>query len=124
MTFVSHIVLMKPRPDLSFADREAFVAAFERAAREIPSIRGVRVGRRITHGASYETDADAAEFVAVIDFDDLAGLQAYLRHPAHDELGARFGVSLSWASVLDFEVGGIEALRAGGFLEKADRADG
>ena len=114
---VTHIVLMKPRADLSSAEREAFVAAFERALREIPSIRGVRVGRRVVHGAGYEQSAPDAEYVAAIDFDDLAALQAYLRHPAHEALGARFGTSLSWALVADFEVGGIEALRAGGLLQ-------
>jgi Stress responsive A/B Barrel Domain len=71
MTAISHLVLMKPRPGLSPADRDALVAAFERAAREIPSIRGIRVGRRITHGAGYE-QPDAADYLAVIDFDDLA----------------------------------------------------
>ena len=114
---VTHLVLMKPRPDLSSAEREAFVAAFEGALREIPSIRSVRVGRRIVHGAAYEQSSPNANYVASIDFDDLAALQAYLRHPAHEELGARFGTSLSWALVADFEVGGIEALRAGGLLQ-------
>lgn len=108
---------MKPRADLSSAERDAFVAAFERALRDIPSIRGVRVGRRIVHGAAYEQSAPNAEYLAAIDFDDLAGLQAYLRHPAHEALGARFGTSLSWALVADFEAGGIEALRAGGLLQ-------
>jgi hypothetical protein len=109
---VTHIVLMKPRPDLSPADRQSFVAAFARALREIPTIRGVRIGRRIRHGAGYEqTSPDAADFLAAIDFDDLAGLQTYLRHPAHDEVGARFGHSLSAALVYDFEVGGVEELR-------------
>ena len=108
---------MTPRCDLSSAEREAFVAAFERALREIPAIRSVRVGRRILHGAGYEQSAPNAAYVAAIDFDDLAALQAYLRHPAHDELGAHFGTSLSWALVADFEVGGIEALRAGGLLQ-------
>jgi hypothetical protein len=108
---LTHLVLMKPRADLSEADRQAFVAAFERALLEIPSIRHVRVGRRITHGAGYEqTSVDAADFLAAIDFDDLAGLQAYLRHPAHQELGARFGQSLSAALVYDFEMGGVEEL--------------
>jgi len=114
---LTHLVLMKPRPDLSVADRAALVDAFERAIREIESVRNVRVGRRIVHGAGYEQTApDIAEFVAVIDFDDLAGLQAYLRHPAHDELGTRFGQSLRSAVVYDFEVGGIEDLRAGRFF--------
>jgi hypothetical protein len=35
---------------------------------------------------------------------------AHLRHPAHEELGARFGQSLSSALVYDFEVGEMEVL--------------
>ena len=109
---VSHIVLMKPRADLSVDGRAAFVDAFERAIREIPTVRTVRIGRRVTHGAGYEqTSPDAADYLAVIDFDDLAGLQTYLRHPAHDELGARFGQSLSAATVYDFEWGNRGATR-------------
>jgi hypothetical protein len=112
---VSHVVLMKPRPDLTAAARTALVDAFERAVREIPTVRGVRIGRRIAHGAGYEASApDTADYLAIIEFDDLAGLQAYLRHPAHEQLGARFGDSLSAALVYDFEVGGMDALRAGG----------
>jgi Stress responsive A/B Barrel Domain len=108
---VSHVVMMKPRLDLSADDRRALVAAFERAIREIPTVRAVRVGRRLVHGAGYEQTApDAADYLIVIDFDDLEGLQTYLRHPAHEQLGARFGQSLSAALVYDFEVGGIEEL--------------
>src|SRR5437773_12439842 len=108
---VSHVVLMKPRADLSAAERRAFVAAFERAIREIPSIHGVRIGRRVKHGAGYEAAApDAADYLATIDFDDLAGLQAYLGHSAHEELGARFGQSLTSALVYDFEIGALQDL--------------
>ena len=102
---VTHVVFMKPRLDLSIADRRALVAAFERATREIPSVRSVRVGRRVKHDAGYEAAAPDADYLALLDFDDLAGLQAYLSHPAHHELGARFGQSLSSAWVCDFEVG-------------------
>jgi hypothetical protein len=108
---------MKPRADLSAHERTAFVEAFERAVRDIPTVRGVRVGRRVRHGASYEPAAPDADYVAIIDFNDLAGLETYLRHPAHVELGAMFGQSLSSAMVYDFEVGGVEALHVGGFLE-------
>jgi hypothetical protein len=109
---LTHLVLMKPRPDLSVAERRALVDAFERAIREIPVVRGVRVGRRVVHGAGYEAAApDAVDFLIIIDFDDLAGLQAYLRHPAHAELGVRFSQSLSSALVYDFEVGGLEGLK-------------
>lgn len=110
---VWHLVLMKPRPDLSGGDRHALVNAFDRACRDIPTIREVRVGRRVTHGAGYETAMpDTAEYVIALAFDDLAGLQTYLGHPAHEELGARFNQSLSAALVYDFEVGGIGELRA------------
>jgi hypothetical protein len=116
-SMLTHLVLMKSRPDLSDGDRAALIAAFERAVLEIPTVRRVQVGRRVRHGAGYEQTApDAADYIAQIDFDDLAGLQAYLRHPIHDELGARFGQSLSAAMVYDFEVGGVEDLRAGGFF--------
>jgi|SRR5438067_4970698 Stress responsive A/B Barrel Domain len=108
---VTHVVLMKPRADLSATDRREFVAAFERATRDIPSVIAVRVGRRVRHGAGYETAApDSADYFAAIDFENLAGLQAYLRHPAHEELGARFGTSLSSAMVYDFEIGSARDL--------------
>lgn len=109
---VSHVVLMKPRGDLSADARRRFVDLFERALREIPSVRGVRIGRRVAHGAAYESLAtDGFEYLAVIDFDDLGGLQAYLHHPAHEQLGSRFYETLSAAAVYDFDVAGPEALR-------------
>ena len=108
---IAHVVFVKPRADLTTAERQVFVAALERAVREIPSVRHVRIGRRLLHGAGYESTApDAADHIAVIDFDDLEGLQAYLRHPAHQELGAVFSESLSSGWAYDFEVGGIELL--------------
>ena len=108
---VWHVVLMKPRPDLSSGDRPALVDSFNRAVREIPTVREVRVGRRVAHGAAYEAAApDSADFMVSIGFDDLAGLQAYLRHPAHEELAARFYRSLSSALVYDFEGSGLEGL--------------
>lgn len=113
---VSHLVLMKPRADLTPADRQAFIDAFDRATREIPTVRAVRIGHRLLHGAGYEQAAPDMDFVAVIDFDDLDGLQTYLRHPAHADLGARFGQSVGAALVFDFEVGGVEELRAGRFF--------
>jgi hypothetical protein len=107
---VSHLALIKPRPDLSTSDRERLISAFERAVREIPTVRGVRVGRRITHGAGYEARMpDAADYLVMIDFDDAEGLASYLRHPAHEDLGLRFQDSLAAAFVYDFEEVELEA---------------
>jgi stress responsive alpha/beta barrel protein len=108
---ISHVVLMKPRSDLSKNDRAEFVAAFERALTDIPSVRGVRVGRRVMMGASYDAlGPDVADYVAIVDFDDQDGLKQYLAHAAHADLGARFYQVLSSALVYDFEVGGAEKL--------------
>ncbi len=108
---VSHVVLMKARPDLRPDEKQAFVDAFKRAIQDITAIRGVRLGRRITHGAGYEAAArDEADFLAILDFDDVHALQTYLRHPAHDELGRRFGESLASATVYDFELADLDAL--------------
>jgi hypothetical protein len=109
---VTHLVLFKPRPDLSATDRQDFIAAFERAVRDIPAVRGVRVGARVRVGAGYEgTMPDTADIFAAIDFDDLAGLRTYLDHPRHRQLGELFWASLASTLVYDFEVGGIEQLR-------------
>ena len=109
-----HLVLMKPRAGLPEAERQTLLDAFDRAVREIPSVRDVHVGRRVRHGAGYEAAMpDSADFIVAIAFDDLAGLQAYLRHPAHDDLGARFGRSLSSALIYDFEVGEWKQSRSG-----------
>ena len=108
---VWHVVLMKPRADLTAADARALVDALRHAAGAIPAVRELRVGRRVMHGAQYETQSpDSADFLVSIGFDDLAALQTYLRHPAHDELAARFYRSLSSALIYDFESAGIEGL--------------
>ena len=109
---VTHLVLLKPRPDLSPGDRERLVAAFERALAEIPTVRNVHVGERVTHGAAYEARMpDTADFLVMIDFDDADGLAAYLRHPAHETLGTCFSELLAGALVYDFEDVGLDRLR-------------
>jgi hypothetical protein len=108
---VWHLVLMKPRADLAVADAEALVDALRRAVHAIPTVREVRLGRRVLHGAEYESlAADSADVMVSIGFDDLAALQTYLRHPAHEDLAARFYRSVRSALVYDFDAVGIEDL--------------
>ncbi|MGE4055773.1 MAG: Dabb family protein [Vicinamibacterales bacterium] len=100
---IAHVVLFAPRPNLSHDEQQALLKAFEYAVTNIPTVRRVRLGRRVRHGAGYEGRSGAAEFIATIAFDDLAGLRAYLGHPAHEELGRQFGTQLDVAEVYDFE---------------------
>jgi hypothetical protein len=104
-----HVVLFRPRADLGVADRAALLEAFEEALRRIPSIRRFHVGRRVTHGAGYESlMAVSLDYAAILEFDDLAGLQAYLRHPAHEALGQRFMRSLEASAIFDYQMQGGE----------------
>lgn len=102
---ITHVVLLRPRADLSADERARLADALRAAIETIPSIRRARVGRRVTFGRGYEqlmrTDY---EFVALLDFDDVAGLTAYLDHPAHETLAARFFQVLDEALMYDFEV--------------------
>ena len=118
---ISHVVIAKPRTNLSAGDREAFVKAFEQAVLRIPTVRAVRVGRRVTHGALYEQTPPAADFLILIDFDDLTGLQTYLRHPAHEAVSAQFNRLLEWGLVYDFETGDLARLREFAERERESR---
>ncbi len=108
-----HVVLFQPRSDLSPVDRAAVVEALEDALRRIPSIRRFSLGRRVKHGAGYEALMKVdLDYAAVLEFDDLAGLHAYLEHPAHRALGRRFLESLQSSVICDYQMQNAEELRA------------
>ncbi len=108
---IAHIVLLTPRPDLSREQQERLVAAFERAALEIESVKSVRIGRRVRHEQAYEAGIPDLGFCAIFEFEDLAALQAYLQHPAHEELGARFHDSLSVGLAYDYQMASPDRAR-------------
>lgn len=102
---IVHLVLFRPRSDLPPAARHALGEAFETAVREIPSIRRARVGRRFLHGRPYEAAMSVDyQYAAVLEFDDAAGLKAYLEHPAHQELASRFFDVFEHALMYDFDL--------------------
>jgi hypothetical protein len=100
-----HVVLFRPRPGLSADGRRGLVDALALTLKEVSSIRRVRIGRRVTHGRPYEhLMRQDYQYAAVLEFDDLAGLKAYLEHPAHDTLAVRFFAVVEEALMYDFEV--------------------
>lgn len=112
---ITHVVLLRPRADLSAEERAELVDALRAAIATIPSIRRARLGRRVTFGRGYEQLMRTGyEFVALLDFDDLAGLKTYLDHPAHEALATSFFQVLDEALMYDFEtddgVQGLERL--------------
>jgi hypothetical protein len=112
---IAHLVLFRPRPGLSDDDRRGLADALVSALETIPSIRRAHVGRRVKHGRPYESlmRVDYA-YAALLEFDDLPGLAAYLEHPAHEALASRFFVTFEEALMYDFELregrAGVDAL--------------
>jgi hypothetical protein len=119
---IAHVVLFRPRADAGARERRALVAALRVALREIPSLRRVTFGRRVTHGTKYEMRmAVDYSYAAILEFDDLAGLQAYLTAPAHAQLSTCFHDVSEEALTYDFEgEAGEQGLSA--LLTDADRS--
>ena len=102
---ITHVVLFRPRAGLTDLERASVAEALQTAIRSIPSIRRARFGKRVTHGRPYEQAMRVDyEYVALLDFDDVAGLKAYLEHPAHETLATRFFQVIDEGLMYDFDV--------------------
>jgi Stress responsive A/B Barrel Domain len=102
---IAHIVLFRLRPEVSLEDRRALLDAWAAALNDIPVIRRARVGRRARIGRSYEslTRLDFP-YVAVLEFDNVEALRAYLDHPAHEALATRLFAAIADTLIYDFDV--------------------
>ena len=71
-------------------ERRTLIDAWGAALNDIPMIRRARVGQRVRIGRSYEslTRLDFP-YAAVLEFDDVDGLRAYLDHPAHEAMATQ-----------------------------------
>ena len=103
---IAHIVLFEPKPDLTETDRQQLLDGLRAAAREIPSVRRLRYGRRVRHGLpGYEQMMrDEYSFAALIEFETLEDLRAYLAHPAHALIGRHFMESSVRALAYDYSL--------------------
>jgi hypothetical protein len=102
---IVHVVLFKPDAALTTDARMALVEAFAEAARSIPSVARARVGRRVLAGRPYEAQMTVDyEYAALLEFEDLDAVRAYLDHPAHGTLAQRFFASVETAIMYDFDL--------------------
>ena len=100
-----HIVLFRPRADVTDGQREALFEAMRVAARGIPSVRGFRIGQHIAQPIPYVISGfPAFPWVALLEFDDEEGLRAYLAHPLHQSLGAQFNAAAESALIYDYTI--------------------
>lgn len=103
---IAHIVLFTPRPGLTDVQRAAVIADLKAAAAEIPSIRAMRIGRRVRHGhPGYEQlMREDFEYLVILEFDNVEGLTAYLAHPSHAAIGGHFMQASAAALAYDYEL--------------------
>ena len=95
---ISHVVLFRPRADVTEAERLAFVDALETACRQVPSVRRAVVGRSLP-----SDNGPDFPYVAVIDFEDEHGLNAYLTHPLHVPLARLFHQTCAATTIVNAE---------------------
>ncbi len=103
---IVHVILFEPRADLTDVQRQQVLDDMRAAAGSIPSLRRCRIGRRLRHGApGYEAMMKVDyQYAAIMEFEDRAGLEEYLRHPAHHAAGRHFTMSAANALAYDYEV--------------------
>ena len=108
---IAHIVLFRPKPTLTSAEREALINSLRDAVSGIPSIRRTQIGKRLLlNRPGYETQmAEHYEYSAILEFDSEADLRAYLDHPAHIDLGKR--LFMSAAAVLAYDYVAVDSDR-------------
>jgi hypothetical protein len=103
---IAHVILFKPKPGFTPAERQQVLDDLWSAVHRIPSIRRMRLGRRVKHGRpGYEQMmGEDFEYAVLLEFDDLDGLTSYLSHPEHDGIGKHFTQSSAAALAYDYEI--------------------
>lgn len=95
---IRHVAVFRFVPEFTASEREHWMSLLRALPERIPELRSMSVGLDVLGGPA------SHELAIVADFDDLAGLEAYTRHPAHAEvLRISAPVKASLATV-DFEV--------------------
>jgi len=100
---ILHVVLYQPKASATQEELSQLVEALQAVSREISSIRQVRVGKAIDLGFGYSNwpkDRKNGN-VAVFEFDDRSGLEAYLSHEAHKKLAMLFWNTCDQPTIVD-----------------------
>ena len=93
-----HLVLFKYQPHASPAAIAALEAAFCALAQQVPTLRALEWGADV----SPEGLAKGFQRAFLLSFDDAAGRDAYLPHPAHQTFVAQAQPLLEDVLVIDY----------------------
>lgn len=96
---IKHIVLMKVRSGVPSSQVEAMLAAMNRLPIEAPGVKNWSLGKNLN------PDYPEYQYGVVCDFDDLAALERYLKHPYHMRVRKEHTHStLESRTIVDYEV--------------------
>jgi hypothetical protein len=103
---IAHIILFRPKAELTPVERRAVVDALTTAASHIPGIQRFRVGRRVRHHLpGYEQAMrEDFEYAVLIEFSDIETLKQYLQHPSHAAIGRHFTESAAASLAYDYQI--------------------
>jgi hypothetical protein len=98
---LTHVVVWKIEDAATPAGQEkaaSIIAGLESLVGVVPSIRSLAAGPTVVTGPKHW------DLGLVAGFDDVAGLEAYQVHPAHQKVGALIRSIVSEQAVVDLEV--------------------
>ena len=102
---VLHVVLYRPRPDVTPEALASLADTIASTAAAISDVRSFRVGMRLADSPPYFGGPfPDFPYMAVVEFDNREGLMRYLKHPAHEALGRAFNTTAEAALVYDYVV--------------------
>ena len=115
---ITHVVLFAPQTAFSSDQEQGVLEGIHAVVRACPAVKACRIGRRVRHGLPGYEQAMATDyaFALMLDFEDVEGLRAYLRHPLHEAVGAVFTSAAEASLAYDYAVQGLEEV-AGQSLE-------
>jgi hypothetical protein len=95
---IRHVAVFTFVPEFSESDRDAWIELVKDLPRHIPEVRAISIGKDVLHGPV------SHDIAIVADFDDLAGLETYSKHPAHEKVLEISGPVKASIAVVDFEI--------------------
>ena len=89
---IAHVVLFEPKPDVPPEVKRAFFEALQATVRAVPEVLRARVGRTAINGQTTQQimGQTTYSFLAIFEFENLAGLERYLSSPSHDAVRDMF----------------------------------
>lgn len=106
---VVRIVMFQLRSEVTDYDTRVLLASINAAVKSVPGLLSFNVGQRI-EGGSYAFGlppggvAAPADYMAMFQFESRAALVDYLKHPAQQEMRARFAAVAASAITNDYEL--------------------